>query len=162
MATTAKIGFNNPSDYLDEVVLPAYRNFTQLPRRANAMEFAIAAWHMEDQLWLHLGKPFRDKFRANLVAACPELRLVRDLCDAAKHHELDRKSVTLVALEGAEGGGMFEMSGPLGTTSRFDRGSLELVEANGSRHDVYPVFRSVAEFWRSEIEKSRAAPLPSP
>ena len=77
--TTPTIGYDNPSDYLGDAVLPAHQNFARLPRRANAMEFAVAAWHLEERLWHHLGKPDRDKFRANLLSACPELGLIRDL-----------------------------------------------------------------------------------
>ena len=46
-----------------------------------------------------------------------------------------------------------ESFGPLGMTSFVDRGSLELVEANGSRHDPFTVFRRVVEFWQSEVRK---------
>ena len=40
MPTTPTIGYDNPSDYLGDAVLPAHQNFARLPRRANAMEFA--------------------------------------------------------------------------------------------------------------------------
>lgn len=155
MATIPNIGFNNASNYLEHFVLPAFRAFTKTPTRANAIEFAVASWHLHDHLWHDRGKPDRpkSKFVAKLIKACPELRLMRDLADAGKHHELDRPSSSLVRLEGAEGGGILESFGPLGMTSAFDRGSLELVERDGSRHDPATVFRRVVEFWRSEVTK---------
>ena len=78
---------------------------------------------------------------------------MRDLADAAKHHKLDRKSVTLKSIVGAEGGGRLESFSPLGMTTSDDRGSLEIVQRDGSRHDPYEVFRSVIQFWQSEVKK---------
>jgi hypothetical protein len=95
----------------------------------------------------------KDKFTADLIAACPELGLVRDLAEADKHHGLGRPSVTLEGLEGSQGGGILESFGPLGMTSSVDWGSLEIVEADGSRHGPLTAFRCVVEFWRSEVTR---------
>jgi hypothetical protein len=153
LTTTPDIGFHSASDYLEYLVLPAFADFSKTPKRTSAVKFAVAAWHLHDRLWHERGKPDRQKFVAGLIASCPELGLVRELADAAKHHRLDRPSVSLTRLEGREGGGVLESFGPLGMTSSVDRGSLILVEADGSRHDPLTVFRRVVDFWRSELTK---------
>lgn len=150
-STTPNIGFDNPSAYFEYCILPAYRAFVGTPQRTNAVAFAIAAWHLNDRLWHYQGKPNREAFVAALMKACPELRLVRDLADAGKHHELNRPSVTVARIEGAEGGGILESFGPLGMTSSIDRGSLQIVEQDGSRHDPAIVFCRVVEFWQSKV-----------
>jgi hypothetical protein len=38
-------------------------------------------------------------------------------------------------------------------TTSDDRGSLEIVQRDGSRHDPYEVFRIVIQFWQSEVKK---------
>jgi hypothetical protein len=153
VAAAPDIGFNSASDYLEYHVLPALAEFSRHPTRANALTFGVAAWHLHDRLWVKRGKPKRQRFVAALIESCPELRLVRDLADAGKHHELSRPSVTLARLEGAEGGGTLESFGPFGMTSSFDRGSLAIVEHNGSRHDPMMVFRRIVTFWQSEVKK---------
>jgi hypothetical protein len=157
LATTPDIGFNNSSDYLEQRVLPLVAAYSKSPKRASAVELAVALWHLHDHLWHDRGKPDpKKKFTANLMAACPELGLVRDLAEADKHHELGRPSVTLEGLGGSEGGGILESFGPLSMTSSVDWGSLEIVESDGSRHDPLEVFRRVVEFWRSEVKKQAA------
>jgi hypothetical protein len=154
MATIPNIGFNNARVYVEYHVMPAYRDFDQTPTRSNAVKFAEAAWHVHDRLWHDRGKPNRlADFAADMIKACPELRLIRDLADAGKHHELDRGSVTLAGLDGSEGGGVLESFSPLGMTSSVDRGSLKIKEHDGSEHDPLVVFRRVVEFWRSEATK---------
>jgi len=78
VATTPNIGLDSAADYLDHRVLPAFRAFSKTPKRASAVEFAVAAWHLHDRLWHERGKPDRRKFVADLMASCPELGLVRD------------------------------------------------------------------------------------
>jgi len=150
---TPDIGFNSPHDWLEYNVLPALAEFSETPQRASAIRFAKAAWHLHDRLWHQRGKPNREKFVAGLFAACPDLARVRDLADAGKHHQLDRPSVTLAGIAGAEGGGTSESCGPFGMTSSMDRGSLAFVDNNGSRYDLHTMFRQVVRFWQSEIKK---------
>jgi hypothetical protein len=42
------VGYSSAQEYWHEVVLGAYRRFTELPNRANAIEAALAAWHLHD------------------------------------------------------------------------------------------------------------------
>src|SRR5262245_18474089 len=131
------IGFSNPTIFLDSDVRPAYRKFSRSRKRADAVVFATVAWHLRDHLWHHVGKPkLKKKFDADLFQACPELRLVRVLADAGKHHELDRECVTLVALVGVEGGGVSEAITPEGII-RGPTEPLTLVEADGSQHPAH-------------------------
>jgi hypothetical protein len=137
------------SEYFENEVLQAYRDFDRRPTRTNAVQLAVAAWHLQDRLREEHGNP--ESFTQKLFSFCPELDLVRRLANVGKHRRL-RDPSQMVTLEGSEGGGLVESFGPLGTTSAVDCGSLELVEANKSRHDLRRVFSRVIEFWRSEVK----------
>jgi hypothetical protein len=39
-----QLGFDNSSDYLEQLVLPAFFDFSKRPTRANAVKFAGAPW----------------------------------------------------------------------------------------------------------------------
>lgn len=150
------IGLNSASDYFHDVVSPAYNRFAQRQTRANALEFALGAWHLCERLWHDRGKlGDKDRFAEALCAACdPELRLVHDLADAGKHHELRRKSVRLARIVGAENpGGIGEIAGPLGQTRVEPQCTLEIEDFDGSCHPLPAALKHVIEFWRSEITK---------
>lgn len=143
------------SDYFELSVYQAYRDFDRHSTRTNAVQLAVAAWHVVDRLKRDRGN--QGGFVESLFAACPELDLVRRLANVGKHDQL-RDPDQMVHLEGAEGGGILESFSPLGMTSSVNRGSLELVEANGSRHDLGTVFRRVMEFWKFELAKRESTP----
>jgi hypothetical protein len=147
------IGFNSARDYFDSLLLPAYRNFAKTPKRVSMVEFARSAWHLNERLWHDRGKPNKEKFLADLLSACPELRLVRDIGDTSKHTELERRSATLARIEGCDGGGTGEEITIYGAVSKPDRGTLTIVEDNGARHDPDFVFKRIVEFWQAEIAK---------
>jgi hypothetical protein len=154
MTTIPDIGLAKASDYFDLVVSPAYTRFAHKQTRANALTFAVAAWHLHDRLWHDRGSPHpKEQFVEALFVACPELRMVRDLADAGKHHALDRPSVKLTKIIGAENpGGIGEISSPLGQTSAVPECTLE-IEFDGTCYLLPDVLRRVVEFWRSEITK---------
>jgi hypothetical protein len=147
------IGFNSAADYFDRLLLRAYRDFAKTPTRASMVEFARSAWHLHERLWHDRGKPNKKKFLADLLTACPDLRLVRDIGDTSKHTELDRRSVTLARIEGTEGGGIGEEITIYGTHTAPYRGTLTIVEDNGARHDPNMIFRRIVEYWQAEIAK---------
>ena len=154
MTTIPNIGLAKASDYFDLVVSPAYTRFAERQTRANALTFAVAAWHLHDRLWHDRGSPHpKEQFVEALFVACPELRMIRDLADASKHHALGRSSVKLTKIVGAENpGGVVETSSPLGQTSAVPKCTLE-IEFYGSRYPLPDVLRCVVVFWRSEITK---------
>ena len=154
MTTTPDIGLAKASDYFDLVVSPAYTRFAQRLTRANALTFAVAAWHLHDRLWHDRGSPRpKEQFVEGLFVACPELRMIRDLADASKHHALGRPSVKLTKIVGAENpGGVVEISSPLGQTTSTPTCTLE-IEFDGSCYPLPDVLRRVVEYWRSEITK---------
>lgn len=123
-------------------------------RHANALTLAVAAWHLHDRLWHDRRSPHpKEQFVEALFVACPELRMVRDLADAGKHHALDRPSVKLTKIIGAENsGGIGEISSPLGQTTSIPTCTLE-IEFDGSCYPLPDALRRVVEYWRSEITK---------
>lgn len=89
--------FENTRDHFFQNVLPAYKGFFEarfknefgvndLVRHATVA--ATALYHMREHFDPELET-------TALVGACPDYALVRDICDASKHNELDRKSAAV-------------------------------------------------------------------
>jgi hypothetical protein len=86
--------FENTRDHFVQNVLPTYKEFFEtrlknefgvndLVRRATVA--ATALYHMREHFDPQLET-------TTLVGLCPDYALVRDICDASKHKELDRSS----------------------------------------------------------------------
>lgn len=102
------IGLDNAKAHLHDVLRPAYQQFTERGTRTNLLQVAQAAWAIHERLWHDNGcVPPKNRFRADLYKACPELRLMRDIADTGKHTGLDREvpPVELVRITGAENSG---------------------------------------------------------
>jgi hypothetical protein len=119
------IGSTNASDYFGVHVIPAHQRFLKISNLENAMAAARALWENVGWLWSdrHPGVD-RQKAEAATVKAfdddlfkrCPDLQLLRDLTDAAKHGgELKRPSVVVTGISGCGSpGGTSFTSNPFG------------------------------------------------
>jgi hypothetical protein len=117
-------GATSASDYFGVHVVPAYLRFQKVLNLDNATALAKALW--ETTGWLSSGrnpgvdrrdqKGMADAFDNDLFERCPDLRLFRDLADAAKHGgELSRASVVVNGVSGCGSpGGTSYTSNPIG------------------------------------------------
>ena len=100
---TINLGLESARDYRNEHVLTSYASFKRNSTRSSAIEAAGRAWQLHSWILRELHPtPSEQTFQASLFTACPELRWMRDLIDAAKHRVLDRRSVVVAALGGSE------------------------------------------------------------
>src|SRR5262245_66581235 len=106
---------------------------------------------MHERLWHDQGrKPELEQFRADLFKACPELKLLRDYVEAAKHTGLGRKNppVRLVSVTGGENpGGIAEISDPFGQRRTTLDCTLTFNYDDGTSYKVTDVINRVVVFW---------------
>jgi hypothetical protein len=146
------IGHGNAAQLLNDVLLPANARFGQKQTRETLRAVADPAWAMHDRLWHDQGCPDKEKFRADLFKDCPELELLRDYVDTGKHFGLDRKSVRLVSLTGAENpGGVIENTGPLGTLITTPECTLMFNTSDGKSYKATDVIKRVIDFWVKKL-----------
>jgi hypothetical protein len=148
------IGFPNAPAQLHDALLPAYRRFQKRQTRDTLLEVASVAWHLCERFWHDQGcKVDLGTFRATLFKECPELALLRDYVETAKHVGLTRESIRLVELTGAENpGGFEEITGPLGTLRTTPECTLTFNYAGGENHKVTDVIKSVVDFWARKLK----------
>ena len=144
------------------VLYPAYNRFSERQTRETALAVAQAAWQLHERLWHDKGcEPDKiDDFRADLYRTCPELELLRDWVETAKHSGLGRSGVKLVSITGAEnpGGTLVINEGPVTSAGPF-RGNRTTVPTctmtlnfdDGKSYDLQEVLKRVVEFWRKEL-----------
>jgi hypothetical protein len=93
-------GYQSAREFWNENAIPAFQTFQDQRNRANAINAAIYAWQIHDWIW-HEQHPGEDtyknttykKFKKKLIKKCPELSVIRDVADAAKHRGLGRSDV---------------------------------------------------------------------
>jgi hypothetical protein len=117
------IGSNKASDYFGQHVVPANTRFLKISNSENAISLAKALWDTAGWLWSdrHPGvdrrnHPAAGAFDDDLFKGCPDLRLIRDVAETAKHGgELSRKSVVVSGISGSGSpGGTSFISNPFG------------------------------------------------
>jgi hypothetical protein len=154
MPTKPQIGFPNASQYLHDALLSAYRRFKQAQTRTTALEVAHAAWALQERLWHDQGRnpPDLEQFRAALFKECPDLELIRDHTETAKHVELGRKSVRLVSITGGENpGGVYEVSDQFGQRIVPGVCTLTFNTIDGQSYKVTDVLERVVRFWANKL-----------
>jgi hypothetical protein len=155
MTQYPQIGFPTTREYLQDALLPAYNRFQQKQTRDTLLGVASPAWALHERLWHDQGcKPDIEQFRADLFTACPELDLLRDYVEAAKHTGLNRKGVRLVSLTGAENpGGIAEIADQFGQRRTTLDCTLTLNYADGTSYRVTDVVKRVVEFWVKKLSQ---------
>jgi hypothetical protein len=157
------IGFDSASQHFVGNLYPAYDRFQTRQTRETALAVAQAAWQLHERLWHDRGKPKNlDDFRADLYRNCPELELLRDWVEAAKHSGLSRPGVKLDSITGFEnpGGTLVINDGPVTPSGPFrpsrttvPTSTLTLNFNDGRSYDVKEVLKRVVEFWKQELLK---------
>jgi hypothetical protein len=98
-------------------------------------------------------KTAADVFDADLFKRCPDLLLVRDLADAAKHGgELGRGSVEVKGISGSGSpGGKTFTSSPLGISQSTPECTLQIDRKNGSHRNMKEALATAYKFLRTEV-----------
>ena len=119
-----KINFGPRSarDYFGLHVMPAHSQFMMISNQENAISLAKAIWDTAGWLWsdrnpgIDRRKADTKAFDEDLFKRCPDLRLIRDLAEAAKHGgELSRAGVIVKGVSGCRSpGGTSFTSNPFG------------------------------------------------
>jgi hypothetical protein len=169
------IGFGSAGAYFIKQVMPANTRFLEISSRENAIDLAKALWDTAGWLWSDRN-PGVDRrapaaktraFDEDLFRRCPDLQLIRDLAEFAKHGgELNRASVVVKGISGigSQGGTSF-VSNPFGANGERSNGpfggmavqstpkcTLQIDTANGSRN-MKDALASVFHFLQTEITK---------
>jgi hypothetical protein len=160
-ATYVDIHLNSVEDYWNGPVLQNLRAFQQEQSATSLFNAATSIWHLHDWLW-HDRNPGEDTkgsgkyldYRNRLVAASPELALLRDIADASKHKGLGRRDVKVRAAEQRIEGT------PIGLTLIFTREvpRFYIVVDDETKHDALAVVLKAVEFWRTVELKDRDLP----
>ena len=154
------IGPTKASDYFGAHVIPANTQFLRLSNYENAFSLAKALWDTTGWLWSDRYPGVdRRKARAEDVKAfdndlfkrCPDLQLLRDLADAAKHGgELSNPNVTVTGLSGSGSpGGTIFTTTMFGTHESTPECTLRIAHAGGSR-DMKEALATAFKFLQTE------------
>jgi hypothetical protein len=151
------IGLEDAKTHLHDMLGPAYRDFTEKGSRANLVKVAEAAWAIHERLWHDNGRvpPPLTQFREDLFTACPELRLMRDIAETAKHAGLRRETVVLVSITGSEyAGGTSEITGSwlADQPTSQPRCTLMIETINGTNYPAPEALKAVIDFWVATLK----------
>jgi hypothetical protein len=169
------IGSRSASGHFAAQVVPANTRFLDISNQANAISLAQTLWDNTGWLWSDRN-PGVDRrastaktaaFDHDLFSRCPDLQLIRDVAEAAKHGgELKRSSVVVTGISGiGSPGGTSFVSNPFGADGERSNGpfggmmvetkpqcTLKIDTANGSR-DMKEALASVFKFLLAETSK---------
>jgi hypothetical protein len=155
------LGYKTARDYSDNIVSAAYSRFLKIKNRENAIAAAKAISDLRDWLWhdTHPAVDPRDDvdgykaFTAALFSDCPELELLRDIADGAKHgSKLGRKNVKVARItgSGSPGGTLYEFS-PLGMNESTPACHLEIDVGDGVSHKLPEVLERAMRYWQKKL-----------
>jgi Resolvase, N terminal domain len=134
-----------------------------IPKRAaptSLFNSATSVWHLHDWVW-HDRNPGEDTYRSEkyrtyrdqLIDACPELGLLRDVADASKHKGLGRETKIQATEQRMEG----IFTGLLALTREAPRFYIVVDE---TKLDAHTVLLKAVEHWRTVELKDRNLPSP--
>jgi hypothetical protein len=153
-ASVAKIqiGLASAREYLEQQVAPAYSRFLDVPSQENALSAAATLWDTRGWIDQKASPAAAKALSEDLLARCPDLGLIHDLADAAKHSgELDRSSVLVKGISGSGSpGGATFTSSPLGTFQSTPECTLQIDLKNGGHRDMKEALATVHKFLRAE------------
>jgi hypothetical protein len=162
MLKDVSIGYASAREMLDSVVTPAYSQFLKIQSRENAIEVAQAVWNMTDRRWYDLNPgtdprsdPNRYKaFKADLTIACPELALIQDIAESAKHGgQLERGSVKVRVITGAGSpGGTVYVFSPLGMNQFTPECQLVVECLDGTNRPLPDILALAVKYWHRALE----------
>lgn len=158
------IGYGSALNCWHDAAGPAHSRFRQTPTRENAIKCAEAIENIRGWFWReknpgidHRSAP--DKYAAfneHLFRTCPELELIRDIAESAKHGgQLGRGGVKVLRIEGSGLGGVEFVSGPLGTYERKPECTLQAVLKDGTEVPIPAMLERAMKYWRDELGYGR-------
>ena len=164
------IGHKTTREHFVLFTLPAHTRFNEIQTRKNAIDCAKTIWELRDWHWRDQNPGLDSRvrpeaftqFTEGLFAACPQLELIRDIAESAKHGgELGRGTVKVKAIEGAEypGGTLRRTGPPLTPTGPFramheiakPESTLRVVLIDGSSQSLPQVLAGAVEYWRNRL-----------
>jgi hypothetical protein len=163
MAVTANLGFGSALDYWHQITNRAFMRFKEAPTRENAIECAKAIEDLRDWLWTKENPGVDSRampdvyrtFNQGLFAECPDLAIIKDIAEFAKHGgQLGRGSVMVKEIEGAGIGGLSHEGGPLGNYDRKPVCTLEAVLRDGSKKPIPEMLSRAVLYWRDRLSAS--------
>ena len=166
------IGPSSARDYFGLHVVPANTRFLKISNHENAINLAKALWDTAGWLWSDRNpgvdrrrqKAAADCFDADLFKRCPDLELIRDLAEAAKHGgELSRPNVKVTGLSGcgSPGGTLFTSNafGPMGERPSGPFGGMMVestpectlqIDHDGGSRDMKEALAAAFKFLQAE------------
>lgn len=160
MAQVVDIGCMSALDYWHSTANPAYMRFRDTPTKENAIECAKAIEDLRGWRWkeMHPGiDPRADQtayaaFNGQLFSGCPDLALIKDIAESAKHGgELGRSGVQVKGIAGSGIGGVEQVFGPLGMYERKPECTLRAELHDGTQRRLPEMLASAIKFWRDEL-----------
>jgi len=162
----------NYKDYL-QILLEQYSEFNSgnnITSSRHAILCAMLAYHMRewllksntdgvktyllklgfiDQFFLTNDENIKCKFNEYTNKRCPELKLIRDICDGAKHFKLSRKNIKIA--ESSQRDGAFDCR--FFDARHFETNDLIIVDLQGKEIIFKDILAVVIQFWKKLIEE---------
>jgi hypothetical protein len=154
------IGYGSALDCWHDAACPAYSRFREASTRENAIKCAEAIENIRGWFWRetypgidHRNEPAQyAAFNQQLFQACPELELIKDIAESAKHGgQLGRSSVKVLRIEGCGLGGVEYVCDPLGTHERKPECTLRAVLNDGTEVPIPAMLERAMKFWRDKV-----------
>jgi len=145
--------FQGASNFWNGVAIPAQSRYFDEPTPFHAVQAAWPVWHVLEWVWHEhnpgqdtRNNPAFDDFRARHLAACPELKLLRDVTDASKHCGLARTT----SVANVTGTGQYAQGFISGMWAVEHRDPL-IIEADGTSHVFDDVLRAAVTYWNNQF-----------
>ena len=113
------------------------------------INFAISAYHIKDWLQRHKPKAYTAKQVENHVASSVALTSCRDICNAGKHVAITQHEPTTLEVSASITPVSVSTDSP--PTSEILR--VEIVQKNGSRHEVLELAAQAIRDWQVFFEQ---------
>jgi hypothetical protein len=150
------LGLTSAKEFWSKVVLPDYDEFKQSHTARDAVHAALSAWHLSE--WVFCEQPpstQKEDFRKDLIKACPELGLVRDYAETAKHRGLSRGNIKVSKVEPDSRVESVQHVhiGDFGSVSIAIRGTsaVTMFLDDGTSRQFSDVLSCVIDYWRTRF-----------
>jgi hypothetical protein len=158
--TPVDIGYTSAQEWWNYIACPAHSRFRDASTKENMFECAKALEDVRGWRWrdTHPGIDTRgaprkyEAFNQRLFTACPELELIKDIAEIAKHGgQLSRNSVKVDSIVGSGIGGAEYLSDELGMRERKPECMLRARLKDGSEVPIPQMLVRAMQYWRSEL-----------
>lgn len=155
------LGILNAYNYWDEIALPNWIDFTNLPTPRNALNLAYSLWHLldwikRDKRHAFIGQGIED-VRQHFIKECPMLGVIHDISTFGKHAKVSQPKGNVVSAEAQFIGAVlyFGSEGPRSEhPSKFT-----VILKDGRNLDLLIVFDQVISYWDSYFKIPRPSSI---